>query len=283
VTINFPVDLRIMDNKVNKIIVFIPVFRCEAQIKRVLSQFDATVQELIDTVFIVDNRSPDDTLSNGINFGSQILTKSNFVVWQNKYNYGLGGSHKVAFRYATEHNFDYLIVLHGDDQADIRDIIPFLKMQDFAAYDCLLGARFMDGSHLSGYSWLRTFGNQFYNLLFSLVLGKRVKDLGSGLNLYKVSTFKNFYYKLFPDDLTFNYVMLVASYTRKHKILYFPISWREEDQISNVRLFRQAIKVLRLLTSYALSKTLFLQAEMREHSIDLYTGETVFYQKNQFN
>ena len=49
-------------------------------------------------------------------------------VLKNRENYGLGGSHKVAFNYAIENNFDYIIVLHGDDQGSISDMIPVLKM-----------------------------------------------------------------------------------------------------------------------------------------------------------
>ena len=40
---------------------------------------------------------------------------------RNDDNYGLGGSHKVAFEYAVEHDFDYVIVLHGDDQGRYRE------------------------------------------------------------------------------------------------------------------------------------------------------------------
>ncbi|RBL65436.1 glycosyltransferase family 2 protein, partial [Pseudomonas sp. MWU13-2625] len=147
-------------------------------------------------------------------------------------NYGLGGSHKAAFRYAVEQEFDYIVVLHGDDQADIRDLIPQLEAGIGRADDCLLGARFMRGSQLKGYSWFRTFGNRVYNSLFSLITMRAIYDLGSGLNLYRVAAYRDFYYKSFPDDLTFNYVMLLASYHRKQVVRFFPISWREEDQIS---------------------------------------------------
>lgn len=42
-------------------------------------------------------------------------------------NYGLGGSHKVSFNYAIENGFDYVIVLHGDDQGHISNLVPYLK------------------------------------------------------------------------------------------------------------------------------------------------------------
>lgn len=258
-----------------KILVFIPSYRCEKQICRVLDQFDSSVQKCIDTVMVVDNQSPDRTLEVAINHGKAILTNCNFIAWRNDNNYGLGGSHKVAFIYAIKKDFDYLVVLHGDDQADIRDLLPLLDSKIHHEFECLLGARFMTGSQLGGYSWFRTFGNRVYNALFSLVVFRAIYDLGSGLNLYKLKSFKDLYFKSFPDDLTFNYVMLLASYFRKQRILYFPISWREEDQRSNVKLFRQAIKVLALLISFARNQGQFIEMELRSHVFCHYSGQII--------
>lgn len=258
-----------------RILVFIPAYRCAPQIVRVIDQFDERVQRAVDTVMVVDNRSPDNTLQAAIDRATSRLTDCHFIAWTNDDNYGLGGSHKAALRYAIEQGFDYLVVLHGDDQADIRDLLPQLEAGAHRDTDCLLGARFAPGSRLIGYSLLRTFGNRVYNLLFSIGAGRRIYDLGSGLNLYRLDALKPFYYKTFPDDLTFNYVMLLGSYQRRQRVRFFPISWREEDQVSNVRLFRQAFKVLGLLGRYVLQRGRFLASELRSKPFDTYSGQIV--------
>jgi glycosyltransferase involved in cell wall biosynthesis len=264
-----------------KILVFIPAYRCEAQIRRVLNQFDASVQQWVDTVMVIDNQSPDQTLEVAIELGKAVLTHCNFIAWRNEDNYGLGGSHKAAFSYAIEQGYDYLVVLHGDDQADIHDLLPQLEAGTHLNVDCLLGARFMPDSQLKGYSWFRTFGNRVYNALFSLVTRRAIYDLGSGLNLYRLESFREFYFKTFPDDLTFNYVMLLASYYRKQKVRFFPISWREEDQRSNVKLFHQAFKVLGLLASYALKRGQFVGSELRARAFEAYTGQIRYRHEKQ--
>lgn len=261
-----------------RILVFIPAYRCEAQLARVIGQFDQRVQGWIETVMVVDNRSPDHTLEVAIARGREQFTACRFIAWRNDDNYGLGGSHKAALRYAIEQDYDYLVVLHGDDQASIADLIPQLERGAHLEADCLLGARFMPGSRLQGYSLLRTVGNVAYNLLFSLVARRRIYDLGSGLNLYRLAALRPFYYRAFPDDLTFNYVMLLGSYHARQAVRFFPISWREEDQVSNVRLFRQAFKVLGLLGGYFLGRGRFLQRELRTRPIAAYTGQIVHQQ-----
>ncbi|PUE09765.1 glycosyltransferase family 2 protein [Limnohabitans sp. T6-20] len=264
-----------MTESIPRILVFIPAYRCEAQIPRVIDQFDENVQQWVDTVIVIDNRSPDNTLSATIERSKSRFTQCRFIAWLNDKNYGLGGSHKAAFRYAIEQGFDYLIVLHGDDQADIRDVIPELERGAHLDVDCLLGARFMSSSRLKGYSRIRTLGNHVYNKLFSLSVFRNIHDLGSGLNLYRLDTFREFYYKSFPDDLTFNYVMLLASYHAGQRVRFFPISWREEDQLSNVKLFRQAFKVLGMLGVFFFKRGTFLTYEMRTQPFESYSGKIV--------
>ncbi len=259
-----------------KLLVFIPAYRCEQQVRRVLDQFDAATQRWIHTVLLVDNRSPDGTLAAAIRHGRQRLKHCRFIAWRNAGNYGLGGSHKVAFGYGLEHGFDYLIVLHGDDQACIQDMVAALERGAHANVDCLLGARFMPQSSLEGYSRLRTIGNRVYNLLFSAAVGRHVQDLGSGLNLYRLAAFKSRHYIKFPDDLTFNYVMLLASCHLRQRLTFFPITWREADQVSNVRLVRQAVRVLGLLLRFMVWRGAFLATDMRERPIAEYAGEVMF-------
>ncbi|WP_223260006.1 glycosyltransferase family 2 protein [Candidatus Methylopumilus planktonicus] len=261
-----------------KILVAIPTYNCENQIIRVLEQFNFKTQKLVDTVIVIDNKSSDRTLEKAIYFGSKKFKFCNFLVLRNKKNFGLGGSHKVAFNYSIKKTFDYIAIFHGDDQASFKDFLSTIKALKYESHDCILGSRFLDGSKLRGYSILRTFGNILYNNIFSFVTKYPINDLGSGLNLYKVKALKSEYFKKFPDDLTFNYVMILAQNFLKQKIKFIPISWREDDQISNVNLFRQALKVLVILFNFITNKYIFLQSDMRSCKVRKYNSE-VFYEK----
>lgn len=147
-----------------KILLFIPGYNCEKQIVRVLRQLDNEVMKYISKVIVVNNRSTDRTEEVVLSYIEKI--KIPLTLLRNDDNFGLGGSHKVAFDYAQDNDFDYVIVLHGDDQGDIHDIMPLLKSREYRAFDCCLGARFMKSSKLKGYSQFRTFGNRIYNIIF---------------------------------------------------------------------------------------------------------------------
>ena len=262
-----------------KILLFIPMYNCEKQIVRVLGQLSDEVCEHISEVIIVNNRSTDGGEIAVQNYLAENNLNIPVSLLRNDENYGLGGSHKVAFNYAIENEFDYLIVLHGDDQGSIENLLSYLKSGEYCNYDCFLGARFMKGSKLNGYSKFRTFGNRVYNFLFSVGTGHFVYDLGSGLNMYRVETLKSSFWEKYKDNLMFNYCMVLGSSFYKHKIKYFPILWREDDQVSNVKMMNQAIVVLKMLFSYMLNKKKFVHSEHRDKVVDKYSAQVVYTTK----
>lgn len=260
----------------DKILLFIPMYNCQKQIVRVLEQLNDEVVSYLSEVIIVNNRSTDDGEQAVINYLETHKFTIPVSLLRNDENYGLGGSHKVAFEYAVKNQFDYLIVLHGDDQGDIANILPHLKSGTYRDHDCFLGARFMKGSKLEGYSKFRTFGNRVYDLLFSIGTRKKIYDLGSGLNMYRVDILKDGFYKKYKDNLMFNYCMVLGSSYYKHNIKFFPIVWREDDQVSNVKMVNQAVIVLKLLFSYIIRRKHFISAEHRDIPREEYTAQNIY-------
>jgi glycosyltransferase involved in cell wall biosynthesis len=252
----------------SKFLIFIPCYRCENQIERVVYKLKESKIEA--SVLLIDNISPDHTLKK-----AQAALDQNFispaVILKNRENYNLGGSHKVAFNYALEHGFSHVIVLHGDDQADLRDLIPLIEAKYHLEYDCLLGSRFHPDSRLQGYSKFRIFGNKVLNLFCSLVCSAPISDMGSGLNMYSAHFLKDARYLSFPNDLTFNVSLLFHSYLAGYKVSFFPISWREEDQVSNAKIFTQMKIILSTII-----KVLKEKSSLYSGPTQLYASEVIY-------
>lgn len=257
----------------DKILLFIPAYNCEKQIVRVLGQLDENIMSYISEVIVVNNRSTDGTENAVLEF-IEDHPELPIKVLRNHDNYGLGGSHKVAFNYAIDYDFDYVITLHGDDQGSIHDFEKVLSSGYYRKHDCILGARFMRGSRLIGYSAFRTFGNIVYDFLFAAVVGQRVYDLGSGLNMYCVKALESRYYKKFPDNLMFNYCMVLALEYYNIDAKFFPISWREDDQVSNVKMISQASRVLKMLFEYAINPAA-IRDDYRDREVEYYGADTI--------
>ncbi len=248
----------------NKILLFIPCFNCEKQIFRVLESLNNEIFKFVNEIILIDNRSNDNTLSVIKKFTENHQNKNSFKLFLNNENYSFGGSHKVAINYARKKNFSHILVLHGDDQADINDVNK-INSEDLNQFDCIMGSRFLKGSDARTYSFIKKIGNITFNFLFSLFSKNKIHDLGSGLYIIKTSVFSDKKYLNFPDNLTFNYFLTLYMAKNNYTLKYFPISWKEEDQVSNVKIIKQTSELIKILLLFIFSsKKLFERENIRK-------------------
>lgn len=235
-----------------KILLSIPVYNCENQILRVLESLN-NCSNIFHEIILFDNGSSDNTIKNILEYISKNSKKNDeFKLFQNKNNINLGGSHMNIFDYFLNGDFDYLLVIHGDDQGDINDFLNFYsKHKNDDTYKWIKFSRFMKQSKLIGYSKIKTFGNKFFNLIFSIISMKRIHDIGSGLDLYSKKFISSCPYQNFPKDLTFDYYMTLFG-VENNSIKFSSQSWKEFDQISNVRIVKQTFNLLKILLNYFL-------------------------------
>lgn len=234
-------------------ILVIPTYNCGNQIYNLLTKLKNTnIENHFEFVLLIDNCSQDKTVEI-----AQDFYLANHIKWlrlaKNKKNYGLGGTHKAAIKFCIQSSYKNLVILHGDDQGDITDLIAnaheILSTENCAAF---LGARFMKNSKLIGYSKIRIAGNFLLNLLMSIATKRKIHDMGSGVNFFRVRELVSIEVFSLPDDLTFNNKLILTLCKHKKEFLYFPIKWSETDQISNAKLFNQSFKILAMIVKHTL-------------------------------
>lgn len=223
-----------------KVMIAIPAYRCEKQIARVLDEIDDRLASRVEEIAIIDNGSPDNTVQAALEY-KKTGRLPQLHVYKNKDNYNLGGSHKVAFLRAQALGLTHVIILHGDNQAKSGEANLLLDYaEQHPETQTVLGSRFSKGSVLQGYDWKRIWGNRVLGMLYTVLTFRKCKDLGSGLNLFALKDLDQKTYLEFADKLTFNFELLLDLIKRKVRFAYVPITWREDDQISNARNFNIA-------------------------------------------
>ena len=70
--------------------------------------------------------------------------------------------------------------------------------------------------------------------------------------------------------------MILASCYYKQDMFFYPISWREEDQVSNNKLWSFSCSLLKMLWNYMKNKKRYIEQDMRVKKIDNYTAQVVW-------
>lgn len=237
-----------------KIAVAIPCYNCAPQISRVLSELQevAVSQSDISAIYVIDNRSTDTTLRTALSFKNKFPSHIDFQVFRNFENIGLGGTHKVAIAQAQKQKMSHLLILHGDHQASAYDIPELVSKSQQLNEITVLGSRFLDLKKLSGYSRVRTWGNIVLNFVYTMITQRKIHDLGSGLNLFRLADLKPAAYQSFDNGFTFNMDMLLYLIRSKAAFSYCAIHWSTTDQVSNARALNVGMKTLYKLLPWLL-------------------------------
>ena len=242
-----------------KIMAIILAYNCQNEINKTLKKIQK-YEKYFYKICVVDNNSKDKTFINANTFiKSRNLKK--FEIIKNLKNFGQGGSHKVAFEYTLKNKCDYCLIYHGDDQANIKDFKKILSDKTYNDFDAILGARFMKNSKLINYQLYRILGNKIFNFLFTLVSNYKIYDLGSGINLYGKNIISDRYVKFIDNEMGFNYQNLLLMIKKKRNLKFAPISWKTEDEESNVQLVSQSLKVFKIVLLFFLKNDYFKYLE----------------------
>jgi glycosyltransferase involved in cell wall biosynthesis len=224
--------------------VFIPIFNASNAIQEVVKDLTAIEWPKHTKLIFIDNCSSDNTIVELMGALSG-FNASRYSIFKNSKNVGLGGSQKNAFRFAIENNFEFVAIFHGDFQPTAFDLKRGIELIQDLQMDALLGSRFHRQSVRVRYNRVRLLGNLILNFLYSVRFRTRVYDLGSGLNIYKVSSLPSF--ENLPNDLSFNCHLLASQIRTEVKLQWLPITWREGLAPSSLKAINLGIASLKPL------------------------------------
>ena len=102
-----------MDGK--RLLIFIVAYNAEKTIDKVLRRIPSALHRDEVEVLIIDDFSQDNTFESSLRF-QQGQTPLKITVLRTPENQGYGGNQKLGYRYAIDHGFDFVALVHGDGQ-----------------------------------------------------------------------------------------------------------------------------------------------------------------------
>lgn len=216
---------------------FIPTFNVAPAVGSVLHDLAHGPANKFDKILIIDNCSADDTVSvcREVIGAHAVLSERTDLIC-NPENYSLGGSTVIAIEKAIALEMDYLVNLHSDGQASVKDVE---RLADFCteSWPLILGSRLVEGSSNAEYGRLRLLGNLFFAKWQKIILGRQVSDLGALMAL-PLRRLEGVAFKSVPSDMGYQPLLLMKliSANRAMEVIEIPISWGKVE-FSNVNPF----------------------------------------------
>lgn len=207
-------------------------------------------------ILVVNDGSSDDT--------REIAGASGARVVDHPYSLGNGAAIKTGARQASG---DVLLFMDADGQHQPEDISRLLeRMTD--GFDMVIGARSSGKSHANA---SRFFANGAYNVVASLVTGRKILDLTSGFRVVRANLFKRFLY-LLPNGFSYPTTITMAFIRSGYHIDFVEIHARKRQGKSHIRPVRDGIRfmviIFKIATLYAPMK-LFLPTSLAFFTLGL--------------
>ena len=224
-----------------KILIFTATYNEYRNIKILLDKINKLKLQL--DILVVDDKSNDGTLAFLKNY-----SKKNFKLIIRKRKMGLDTAHKLAFKYARNNKYDYLITMDADLSHNPKVIKKMINL--LPTYSFVIGSRYISGGKcdLRGFRYFISYlGNAFIKYFLNINSHEFTTSY-RGFNLTKlkrldVNKIKSSGYSFFMET-----VFLINKLNIKvHEIpIHFQSRFSGESKIAKIEIFRTLFNVLRL-------------------------------------
>lgn len=201
-----------------KSLVIIPTYNELENLQKMIPEILERYKNGLD-ILIVDDNSPDGTAG----FVKEYMKSSERVhLLQREKKMGLGTAYIAGFKYALEHNFDYIFEMDADFSHDPKELKNFLKA--IKNYDLVLGSRYIKGVNVVNWPMRRLILSYFANIYTQVVTGLPVKDATGGFKCFRRKVLESINLdKIKSNGYAFQIEMTYKAFKKGFKIGEIPI------------------------------------------------------------
>lgn len=218
-----------------KILIFIVTYHASFRILTVLNKIKKINKKKDDfKILISDDCSSDDT----INYLKKIKLSKKIKIILNKKNLGYGANIKRCLLYALKKKFDYAIMIHGDDQYDVKYIPAMVNKLKQPNVHAVTGSRMLNksGALDGGMPIYKFIGNIVLTKIFNILYRTKFTDCHTGLWGYDLKIFKSIKLSNMDNGFNFDNSTRISSLNHKFNIKEISIKTYYRTEISRWHL-----------------------------------------------
>jgi glycosyltransferase involved in cell wall biosynthesis len=231
-----------------RVLIFIVAYNAEKTISSVLQRIPEELRCKDVEVLIIDDSSKDQTFQAGLKHED---AESDFkiTILRNPQNQGYGGNQKLGYRYAIDHGFDIVALIHGDGQYAPEKLPVLLEPLIKGEAGAVFGSRMINKQDaLKGgmplYKWV---GNQVLTTFQNALLGTKLSEFHSGYRLYSTKALARIPFERNSNDFHFDTDIIVQLVFAGLKIVEIPIPTFYGDEICHVNGMKYAWDIFRTM------------------------------------
>ncbi len=170
-------------------------------------------------ILIVDDGSPDGT---GKFVGEESKKNDRVHLLQREKKMGLGTAYIAGFKYALEHNYDYIFEMDADFSHDPKEIKNFLIA--VKENDLVLGSRYINGVRVLNWPMRRLLLSFFASVYTRFITGMHVRDATGGFKCFRRKVLEAIdLNNIKSNGYSFQIEMTFRAHAKKFKIKEIPI------------------------------------------------------------
>ena len=229
-----------------RVLIFIVAYNAETTIEKVLSRIPSSLQSGEVEILIIDDSSKDDTFVNGLRY-QQRNSAFKITVLRTPENQGYGGNQKLGYRYAIDHGFDIVALLHGDGQYAPEKLPRLLAPLARDEADAVFGSRMIDkrAARQGGMPVYKWIGNQVLTAFQNWMLGTKLAEFHTGYRLYSTAALRQIPFERNTNDFHFDTEIIIQFVLRRLRIAELPIPTFYGDEVCHVNGLKYAWDVFK--------------------------------------
>jgi 2-polyprenyl-3-methyl-5-hydroxy-6-metoxy-1,4-benzoquinol methylase len=245
-----------------KVGVLIVAYNAETTLEWVLDRIPVHIRRQLAEILIQDDFSTDNTHAIARKYSERnnaAFDNIPITVVRHDCNLGYGGNQKAGYRYAIDHGWDVVVLLHGDGQYAPEVMDKLFEPFHSDDVDAVLGSRMMvyGDARSGGMPLYKYVGNRILSRVQNRLTGAGLTEWHSGYRAYRVRALADLPLAANSDGFNFDTQIILQLLGASRRIVEVPIPTYYGDEICRVNGLKYAFDVVRDTMRHRLGRTGF--------------------------